>query len=132
MNDIVVDRGPSAYISTLELFSQSLASQDTAPIHLTTVKADGIVIATPTGSTAYSLSAGGSICHPSVAALLVTPICPHTLSFRPVILPDNESVIVVVPEYKSHSSSCSAWVSFDGRHRVRLSQGDVVRVFASN
>ncbi|KAI3643270.1 hypothetical protein MP228_012825 [Amoeboaphelidium protococcarum] len=132
LNDIVVDRGPSAYISTLELFSQSLASQDTAPIHLTTVKADGIVIATPTGSTAYSLSAGGSICHPSVAALLVTPICPHTLSFRPVILPDNESVIVVVPEYKSHSSSCSAWVSFDGRHRVRLSQGDVVRVFASN
>jgi NAD+ kinase len=74
LNDLVVDRGPSAYMSQLDL---SVDGQ-----HLTTISADGIVIATPTGSTAYSLSAGGAITHPGVNAILVTPICPHTLSFR--------------------------------------------------
>ena len=76
LNDLVVDRGPSAFMSQLELFVDDQ--------HLTTVQADGLVISTPTGSTAYSLSAGGSIVHPEVPSILVTPICPHTLSFRPV------------------------------------------------
>lgn len=67
LNDLVVDRGPSPYISQLELYGDER--------HLTTVQADGLVVATPTGSTAYSLSAGGSMVHPEVPAILVTPIC---------------------------------------------------------
>lgn len=70
----MVDRGPSPYVSLLELFGDEH--------HMTTVQADGLAVSTPTGSTAYSLSAGGSLVHPEIPALLLTPICPHTLSFR--------------------------------------------------
>lgn len=69
-----MDRGPSPYVSLLELFGDEH--------HMTTVQADGLAVSTPTGSTAYSLSAGGSLVHPEIPALLLTPICPHTLSFR--------------------------------------------------
>nr|KAJ3403502.1 hypothetical protein HK105_004065 [Polyrhizophydium stewartii] len=119
INDLVVDRGPSPYLSQLELYGNEK--------HLTTVQADGLVIATPTGSTAYSLSAGGSVVHPDVSAILVTPICPHTLSFRPMILPDTMDVKIVVPR----DSRATAWVSFDGRHRVQLQPGDSIQVCAS-
>jgi NAD+ kinase len=71
LNDLVVDRGPSPFLSNLELYGNHA--------HLTTVQADGLVISTPTGSTAYSLSAGGSVVHPDVSAIMVTPICPHTV-----------------------------------------------------
>lgn len=85
LNDLVVDRGPSPFLSSLELFGNNA--------HLTTVQADGLVIATPTGSTAYSLSAGGAVVHPDVSAILVTPICPHTvlLLINKVIFPAHDS-----------------------------------------
>ncbi|KAJ3128713.1 hypothetical protein HK098_003705 [Nowakowskiella sp. JEL0407] len=120
LNDLVVDRGPSPYVSQLELFGNDR--------HLTTVQADGLVVGTPTGSTAYSLSAGGSVLHPDVSAMLITPICPHTLSFRPMILPDTMELRIVVPE----GSRATAWASFDGRRRVQLKQGDSIRIVASN
>ncbi len=116
LNDLVVDRGPSPYISQLELYGDDK--------HLTTVQADGLVIATPTGSTAYSLSAGGNMVHPEVPAILVTPICAHTLSFRPMLLPDSMELKVCVP----HDSRNTAFCSFDGRHRIELRQGDFVTV----
>ncbi|CAG8793203.1 16624_t:CDS:2, partial [Racocetra fulgida] len=72
--------------------------------HLTTVQADGLVVATPTGSTAYSVSAGGSLVHPAISALLITPICPHTLSFRPMLLPDSMELRICVP-YNSRSTA---------------------------
>lgn len=84
--------------------------------HLTTVQADGLCVATPTGSTAYSLSAGGSLVHPGIPALLISPICPHTLSFRPMLLPDGMELRVCVP----YNSRSTAWASFDGRGRVEL------------
>lgn len=56
------------------------------------VQADGVLLATPTGSTAYSVAAGGSMVHPNVPCILFTPICPHSLSFRPVILPDSAEI----------------------------------------
>lgn len=108
LNDLVVDRGPSPYVSLLELFGDDH--------HLTTVQADGLCVATPTGSTAYSLSAGGSLVHPSIPALLISPICPHTLSFRPMLLPEGMELRVCVP----YNSRSTAWASFDGRGRVEL------------
>ena len=105
LNDIVVDRGPNPTMSTIELFGDGA--------HLTTVQADGICVATPTGSTAYNLAAGGSLCHPENPVILVTAICAHTLSFRPIVLPDTMVLRLAVP-YDARSSS---WASFDGRER---------------
>ncbi|RCH98735.1 hypothetical protein CU097_015143 [Rhizopus azygosporus] len=119
INDLVVDRGPSPYVSQLELFGDDK--------HLTTVQADGLAISTPTGSTAYSLSAGGSLTHPEIQAILITPICPHTLSFRPTLVPESMELRICVP----FNSRNTAWASFDGRGRVELKQGDHIKVTAS-
>lgn len=86
-----------------------------------------MIVATPTGSTAYSLSAGGSLISPSVNAIAVTPICPHTLSFRPIILPDSMELKVRV----DMNSRGTSWVNFDGKDRVELKQGDYVVITAS-
>jgi NAD+ kinase len=103
---------------------------------MTTVQADGLTVSTPTGSTAYSvclkmfcilvnttdnsfvmqLSAGGSLVHPAIPSILITPICPHTLSFRPMLLPDSMELRICVP----FNSRSTAWASFDGRGRVEL------------
>ncbi|EJD52629.1 ATP-NAD kinase [Auricularia subglabra TFB-10046 SS5] len=119
INDLVVDRGPSPYVSLLELFGDEH--------HMTTVQADGLCIATPTGSTAYSLSAGGSLVNPEIPAMLITPLCPHTLSFRPMLLPDTMELRICVP----YNSRSTAWASFDGRGRIELKQGDHIKVTAS-
>ncbi|KAI9827812.1 MAG: hypothetical protein M1832_004301 [Thelocarpon impressellum] len=105
LNEIVVDRGPNPTLSSLELFGDDE--------HFTTLQADGICVATPTGSTAYNLAAGGSLCHPDNPVILVTAICAHTLSFRPIILPDSIVLRVGVP----YDARISSWASFDGRDR---------------
>lgn len=119
LNELVIDRGPSAYVSNLELYGDGEL--------LTIVQADGCIFSTPTGSTAYSLSAGGSLIHPSIPAILLTPICPHTLSFRPMVLSDTLALRIAVPA-KSRSS---AYCSFDGKGRIELKQGDCVTLEAS-
>lgn len=119
LNEMVIDRGPSAYVSNLELYGDDEL--------LTIVQADGCIFSTPTGSTAYSLSAGGSLIHPSIPAILLTPICPHSLSFRPMVLSDTLSLRIAVPA-KSRSS---AYASFDGKGRIELRQGDYVTLEAS-
>ncbi|KAF3908485.1 hypothetical protein ABW21_db0204434 [Orbilia brochopaga] len=119
LNELVVDRGPNATLSSTELFADGE--------HLTSVQADGICIATPTGSTAYSLAAGGSLSHPDNPVMLVSPICAHSLSFRPIILPDSMVVRVAVP----YDARSSAWASFDGKERVELHRGDYVTLAAS-
>lgn len=119
LNELVVDRGPSPYVTNLELYGDGSL--------LTVAQADGLIIATPTGSTAYSLSAGGSLVHPGVSAISVTPICPHTLSFRPILLPDGMCLKVKVPS----TSRATAWASFDGKVRTEMKRGDYVTVQAS-
>ncbi|KAK5099959.1 NAD(+) kinase [Lithohypha guttulata] len=119
LNELVIDRGPSAYVSNLELYGDDEL--------LTVVQADGCIFSTPTGSTAYSLSAGGSLIHPSIPAILLTPICPHTLSFRPMVLSDALSLRIAVP----NRSRSSAYCSFDGKGRIELKQGDYVTLEAS-
>lgn len=119
LNEVTIDRGPSPFISMLELYGDGSL--------MTVAQADGLIIATPTGSTAYSLSAGGSLIYPSVNCIAVTPICPHTLSFRPIVLPDSMKLKVKVP-IKSRST---AWVAFDGKNRVELTRGDYITISAS-
>lgn len=78
----------------------------------------------PTGSTAYSMSAGGSVVHPAVPAILVTPICPHVLSFRSMVFPDHVVLRCDVPD----DARSGAAVAFDGKHRRQLSKGDSVLI----
>ncbi|KAF2759139.1 NAD kinase [Pseudovirgaria hyperparasitica] len=119
LNELVIDRGPSPYVSQLELYGDDHL--------LTVVQADGCIFSTPTGSTAYSLSAGGSLVHPDIPAILLTPICPHTLSFRPMLLNDTMLLKVAVPG----NSRATAYCSFDGKGRVELRPGDHVTIAAS-
>lgn len=119
LNELVIDRGPSPYVSNLELYGDNNL--------LTVVQADGCIFSTPTGSTAYSLSAGGSLVHPDIPAILLTPICPHTLSFRPMLLNDSMALRVAVPI----RSRATAYCAFDGKGRVELRQGDHVTIAAS-
>jgi NAD+ kinase len=119
LNELVIDRGPSPYVSNLELYGDNEL--------LTVVQADGCIFATPTGSTAYSLSAGGSLVHPDIPAILLTPICPHTLSFRPMVLSDSMLLRVSIPR----NSRATAYCSFDGKNRVELKQGDHITIAAS-
>mmetsp|Transcript_34353 Transcript_34353/g.83083 ORF Transcript_34353/g.83083 Transcript_34353/m.83083 type:complete len:551 (+) Transcript_34353:245-1897(+) len=116
LNEVVIDRGSSPYLASLECFCDD--------VHLTTVQADGIIFSTPTGSTAYSMAAGGSVVHPAVPSILVTPICPHVLSFRSMIFPDH----VVLRCYVPSDARSTACVYFDGKHRTELHRGDSVQI----
>ncbi|GBG34251.1 NAD kinase [Hondaea fermentalgiana] len=116
LNEIVVDRGPESSIINCDLF---IGNSETPITH---VQGDGIIVSTPTGSTAYSLSAGGSMVHPAIPCVAITPVCPHSLSFRPIVIPDTSQVRIKVNE----AARSSAWVSFDGRDRLELKQGESV------
>jgi NAD+ kinase len=95
---------------------------------VTKVKADGLIIASATGSTAYNLAAGGPIVHPSADAIVLTPIAPHTLTNRPIIVPGNE-VIEIRPQVQG--SLDEIFVTYDGQYGYPLQEGDVVRVRTS-
>ncbi|TGO57219.1 hypothetical protein BOTNAR_0206g00060 [Botryotinia narcissicola] len=84
MNEVIIHRGKEAHLAIIEVFVNNQ--------FLTEAVADGMIISTPTGSTAYSLSSGGSIIHPLVSSLLLTPICPRSLSFRPLVVPANTPI----------------------------------------
>lgn len=91
-----------------------------------TQRADGLIIATPTGSTAYSLSSGGPIMHPALQALAIVPICPHTLSDRPLVLSSHSTIEIQLCEQRD----IPARVSFDGQNNLALESGDKVRIYA--
>jgi len=116
LNEVVIDRGSSPYLAALECFCDD--------VHLTTVQADGVIFATPSGSTAYSMAAGGSVVHPAVPCILVTPICPHVLSFRSMVFPDHVVLRCFVP----NDARSTASVAFDGKHRSELQRGDSVQI----
>ncbi|MBN3301021.1 NADK kinase, partial [Amia calva] len=119
LNEVVVDRGPSSYLSNVDLFLDG---------HLiTTVQGDGVIVSTPTGSTAYAVAAGASMIHPNVPAIMITPICPHSLSFRPIVVPAGvELKIMLSPDARN-----TAWVSFDGRKRQEVCHGDSITITTS-
>lgn len=119
LNEVVVDRGSNPYLCKIECYERSRL--------ITKVQADGVIVATPTGSTAYSTAAGGSMVHPNVPCMLFTPICPHSLSFRPVILPDSALLELKVPD----EARSNAWVSFDGKKRQQLCKGESMQISMS-
>ncbi|MCJ1480857.1 NADH kinase pos5 [Schaereria dolodes] len=109
MNEVIIHRGKDPHLAIVEVFVGGR--------FLTEAVSDGMIISTPTGSTAYSLSSGGSIIHPLVSSLLLTPICPRSLSFRPLVLPANTPITLRLSE-KNRGREVE--VSIDG---VRRSQG---------
>ena len=82
--------GPSPYLSNIDLYLDGKL--------ITSVQGDGLIVSTPTGSTAYAVAAGASMIHPSVPAIMVTPICPHSLSFRPIVVPAGVELKVSWPK----------------------------------
>ena len=93
-------------------------------VYVNTQRADGIVVATPTGSTAYSLSSGGPILHPGLDAVVLVPICPHTLSNRPIVINKESEINISLNE----SRDVDARVSFDGQANIELQAGDSVMI----
>ena len=119
LNDAVITNGSVARIVDIEL------SADGSPV--TTYRADGLIVATPTGSTAYSMSAGGPVADPRVKCFCVTPICPHSLAARPMIFPD-ESVLEIRNICQREKM---LYLTVDGRTNCELFRGETVRITRS-
>ena len=115
LNEAVVHKGTLARMIELELYIDEG--------FVCRYRADGLIVATPTGSTAYSMSAGGPIVHPAVESILITPICPHTLSDRPVVVPDSSKI-----ELRMAENSDAVFLTLDGQTGVPLQAGDRVRI----
>jgi NAD+ kinase len=115
LNDAVVHKGTLARMIELELHIDGG--------FVCRYRADGLIVATPTGSTAYSMSAGGPIVHPAVESILITPICPHTLSDRPVVVPDTAKI-----ELRLCESSDSIFLTLDGQTGSPTQIGDRIRI----
>lgn len=118
LNDVVVSKGTLARMIEIRI---AIEGQ-----FVTNLRGDGLIVSTPTGSTAYSLSAGGPIMTPAVRSLILTPICPHTLTHRPLLVPSEVTIEVTLS-----SKDEGAMVTFDGQVGVAMTQGDTVAIKAS-
>lgn len=116
LNDIVVSKGELARLIEYETLVDDY--------HVNSARADGIIVATPTGSTAYALSANGPILHPTLEAIALVPICPHTLSNRPLVINSSSTVTIRMLD----SGLQNTYVSFDGQSSIRLQDGDEVAI----
>jgi len=116
VNDVVINKGARSRLIDLSIWL--------GEGHVTNIRADGLIIATPTGSTAYNLAAGGPIVQPSVDALVLTPIAPHTLTNRPIVIPSS-STVRVKPALEERDE---VFVTFDGQAGCKLSAGDEISV----
>lgn len=119
LNDVVINKGALARIIDLETYVNRS--------YVTKFKSDGLIISTPTGSTAYSLSAGGPILYPTLSCIIVTPICPHTLTHRSIVLPDSFIIDVVLT-----SVSEDVVLTLDGQVGFSLHRGDRIEVSKSD
>ncbi len=119
LNDIVINREASARLINIQVYINDIL--------MNSYRGDGLIVATPTGSTAYSLSAGGPIINPQIKALLITPICPHNLHIRPTVISQNERVRVIVNTEDGQMN-----ISADGRYNHKLLNNDQVEIRVSN
>lgn len=115
LNDVVINKGALAKIIDIET--------TVGDTYLTTFRADGLIISTPTGSTGYSLAAQGPILHPMLHSILITPICPHMLTNRPLVIPDD---LVVRAELRAKETD--VYLTLDGQVGFGLREGDVIEV----
>jgi NAD+ kinase len=115
LNDIVITKGALARIADFETWMDG----DLVALY----KADGIICSTPTGSTAYTLSAGGPIVHPSIDCVIVTPICPHALTQKPIVVPGDQTIRVIL---KAHVED--VFLTIDGQVGQSLRVGDRIEV----
>ena len=120
LNDAVINKGPLARIIDLDVYINEQ--------FLTTFRADGLIISTPTGSTAYNLSAGGPILYPTMANYILTPICPFTLSNRPIILPDSDTICIKMGKESEEKVS----LTLDGQVGFEFFYGDEVMIHKSS
>ena len=118
LNDAVIAKGT---LSRMAEFEATCSGN-----YVTTYKADGIIVATPTGSTAYSLAANGPILFPSMRGYILAPICPHTLTQRPLVLPDDQTVNIVL------ASESEVFLTLDGQSGMQLQRGDRVQIKQSH
>jgi NAD+ kinase len=114
-NDVVVGKGPLGRMLELDVFANHTL--------FCAYRADGLIVATPTGSTAYALSAGGPIVYPTLDAIVLAPICPHTLSNRPVVLPDSYEIEIHV-KAPDHDTT----ITVDGQESAQLGPADIIRI----
>jgi NAD+ kinase len=119
LNDIVISRCGSLQVLTFHIYVNGQ--------FLNSYSADGIIVATPTGSTSYNMSAGGPIVEPGARLLLLTPICPHTLNTRSIVLAPEDEIMIEIPEGRDGQIQ-TVEASFDGSHKVVLKTGDRVSV----
>jgi NAD+ kinase len=111
LNDVVIERGANSHLIDISIYiSKHFVSN---------VKADGLIIASPTGSTAYNLAAGGPIMHPEVQAFVATPVAPHSLTNRPLLFPNNQEIVL-----RTQSKNTQAKVIIDGQETCELKFGD--------
>ncbi len=119
LNDVIVNKGTRATIIELEVLVDN--------VFITRYRADGLIVCTPTGSTAYSLSAGGPILYPTLNSLLLTPICPHTLTNRPIVLPGDARV-----DIRLISVSDDVILTHDGLVSGNIASGDIISIRRSS
>ncbi|MBW1668306.1 MAG: NAD(+)/NADH kinase [Deltaproteobacteria bacterium] len=120
LNDVVINKGALARIIDLDVYINEE--------FLTTFRADGLIVSTPTGSTAYNLSAGGPVLYPTMTSFILTPICPFTLTNRPIILPDSHRVSIKLPK---ETAGEKVSLTFDGQVGFDLLQGDEIIIRTS-
>jgi NAD+ kinase len=115
LNDIVINKGALARLAHIDTYINDH--------YMTTYSADGLIVATPTGSTAYSLAAGGPILHPAVPGILMTPICPFTLTNRPLIVPDSACIKIRLAK-----KSSDIMLTFDGQIGLEINETDTILI----
>ena len=120
LNDVVINKGPLARIIDLEAYINET--------FLTTFRADGLIVSTPTGSTGYNLSAGGPVLYPTIAGFILTPICPFTISNRPIILPDSDIISIKMGK----ESEEKVTLTLDGQVGFEFEYGDKVMIYKSD
>ena len=113
VNDAVISKGAIARIIGTQIVING------KPV--TTIRADGVIVSTPTGSTAYSLAAGGPILEPTLEALIITPICPHALTQRPIVVPDSAEIQICLHQRPGH-----VLLTLDGQDAVDMKEDDIV------